>query len=185
MQGGIFFDRDGVINHPPPPERRYVTRPEEFHLLPGTAEAIRFCNQQGIPVGVITNQKGIALGRYSVGDLELIHARMRELLQAEGATVQDIQFCPHQESDECSCRKPLPGMLIEGARRLQVDLSRSWMIGDQPRDLVAGRAAGCYTLGVGSAAFPEDCTDVTLKNTTQLASWFNEHFPFQKEIEQA
>lgn len=180
---GVFFDRDGLINEPPPPERRYVTRPEEFHLLPGIAEAIRHLNHCGIPVGVVTNQKGIALGRYSLEDLDAIHNHMHRLLSDLGARVDDIQFCPHQESDACSCRKPLPGMILAGAARLGVDPSASWMIGDQPRDLIAGRAAGCRTLGVGEAPFPPEVTDETLTSTSGLPAWFCTHFPFQKTLD--
>jgi len=177
---GVFFDRDGLINVPPPPERRYVTRPDEFHLMPGTAEAIHHLNQVSIPVGVVTNQKGIALGRYTEQALEEIHERMRALLAEKGAHIDDVQYCPHQESDGCNCRKPLPGMILAGAEALEVDPSVSWMIGDQPRDLVAGRAAGCSTLGVGSADFPTGVTDARLETTLELPSWFTEHFPFQR-----
>ena len=180
---GIFLDRDGLINQPPPEEVRYVTRPEDFHLMPGIAKAIRHANLVGIPVGVVTNQKGIALGRYTIPDLHRIHDRMKELLAREGAEVQDIQFCPCSEEDQCQCRKPLPGMIFASARNLGVDPSASWMIGDQPRDLMAGRAAGCSTLGVGSADFPEECTDQTLSSTAELPTWFAEHFPFQNSAE--
>jgi D-glycero-D-manno-heptose 1,7-bisphosphate phosphatase len=175
----VFLDRDGLINQPPPPERRYVTRPEEFHLMPGIAGAIRLLNEHQIPVGVVTNQKGIALGRYTKEDLEAIHQRMHTLLALEGAHVDDIQVCPHQEADNCTCRKPLPGLILQGADMLGVDPSDCWMIGDQPRDLEAGRAAGCVTLGVGSAAFPPDITDHQLTSTVELPVWFSEHFPFQ------
>lgn len=181
----VFFDRDGLINQPPPPERRYVTRPEEFHLMPGTARAIRQLNRYRIPVGVVTNQKGIALGLYTTEDLARIHDRMRELLAAEGAQVDDIQFCPHQESDACSCRKPLPGLLHQGARALGVTPSDCWMIGDQPRDLEAGRAAGCFTVGVGNAAFPREVTDAVIPSTGEIPAWFSKHFPFQSRDELA
>ena len=177
---GVFFDRDGLINQAPPAERRYVTRPEEFHLNPGTPEAIRFLNEHQVPVGVITNQKGISLGRYSVEDLNRIHHKMNEDLAAYGAHVDDIQYCPHQESDACTCRKPLPGMLFAGAKALGVDLDVSWMVGDQPRDLEAGKAAGCFTLGVGEAAFPPYITDHSIHSPQELPAWFSTHFPFQK-----
>lgn len=179
IPAAVFFDRDGVINQPPPPERRYVTSPEEFHLMPGTAGAIRVLNLNAVPVGVVTNQKGVALGRYTEKDLEAVHARMRDLLAAEGARVDTVVFCPHQESDACSCRKPLPGMILKAAETLGVDPHACWMVGDQPRDLQAGRAAGCSTLGVGDADFPEELTDVRLASTGELPAWFTEYFPFQ------
>jgi D-glycero-D-manno-heptose 1,7-bisphosphate phosphatase len=181
----VFFDRDGLINQPPPPERRYVTCPEQFHLMPGTARAIQILNHHHIPVAVVTNQKGIALGLYTPEDLARIHARMKELLAAEGAHIDDLQFCPHQESDACSCRKPLPGLLLQAAQALGVDPSDCWMIGDQPRDLEAGRAAGCRTVGVGEADFPPEVTDVVLSSTTEIPVWFSKHFPFQSRDELA
>jgi D-glycero-D-manno-heptose 1,7-bisphosphate phosphatase len=177
---GVFLDRDGLINHPPPPERRYVTRPEEFRLMPGIAESIRYLNQAGVPVGVVTNQKGIAIGRYTEEDLAEIHERMNALLREEGAVINDLQYCPHQELDYCACRKPLPGMILTGAEALGVDPAQCWMVGDQPRDLVAGRAAGCLTLGVGEADFPAEITDDSLHSTRELPAWFAKHFPFQK-----
>jgi len=181
--GGVFFDRDGVVNHPPPPDRRYVTRPEEFHLMPGIAEAIAHLNRAGIPVGVVTNQKGVALGRYTLADLDRIHAHMAGLLASEGARVDDIRFCPHREEDACDCRKPLPGMILEGAKALGVNPSRSWMIGDQPRDLIAGRAAGCRTLAVGFTPGNPGLADDRVGDTSDLPAWFNEHFPFQNRGE--
>lgn len=185
LPAAVFLDRDGLINQPPPPERRYVTCPEEFHLLPGTAEAIRLLNRNGVPVGVITNQKGIALGRYTEQDLAAIHSRMRDLLAAEGAMLDTIEYCPHQESDACPCRKPMPGMILTTAETLGVNAVDCWMVGDQPRDLEAGKAAGCRTLGVGAADFPEAFTDARLTSTAELPLWFSEHFPFQSPRELA
>lgn len=179
LKRGLFLDRDGLINVPPPEEVRYVTCPEEFVLMPGIAEAIRYANQAGVPVGVVTNQKGIALGRYTIKDLEEIHDYMKTLLAQEGAEVQDIQFCPCSEEDECPCRKPLPGMIFASAKILGVDPAQSWMVGDQPRDLMAGKAAGCSTLGVGDADFPPEFTDQTLQRTQELPAWLAKHFPFQ------
>lgn len=183
LPAAVFLDRDGLINQPPPPERRYVTCPEEFHLMPGIAAAIRYLNERRISVGVVTNQKGVALGRYSLEDVEAVHARMRDLLAAEGSHVDTVRFCPHQESDGCDCRKPLPGLILSAAQDLQADPAACWMIGDQPRDLVAGRAAGCRTLGVGTADFPPEVTDARLQSTGELLSWFTAHFPFQKQAE--
>ena len=177
---GVFFDRDGIINRSPPADLRYVTRPDEFHLLPGTPRAIRQLNQAGIPVGVVTNQKGISLGRYSLRDLDEIHVHMRALLAEQGAVVDHIEFCPHQESDHCSCRKPLPGMILSAARILDVDPASSWMVGDQLRDLVAGKAAGCRTLGVGLEGIPSETADALVGHTGELPAWFAQHFPFQK-----
>jgi len=165
----VFLDRDGLINVPPPPEQRYLLHPGEFRLMPGIAEAIRLLNEAGIPVFVVTNQKGVATGRLSGDTLEAIHARMRELLAGRGAAVQAVYACPHRESDACDCRKPAPGMLFQAARDHGIDLASAWMIGDQPRDVRAGRAAGCRTLLVGPEKAPE--ADFQLENTLELPLW--------------
>ncbi|MEX2605714.1 MAG: HAD family hydrolase [Kiritimatiellia bacterium] len=175
------MDRDGVINRPPPPEERYITRPEDFQLQPGIAAAIRLFNEGNLPVAVVTNQKAVAIGRLTTRALHGIHDRMRDLLAAEGASVQNVQFCPHQESDHCECRKPRPGMILTAAEQLNIDPSQSWMIGDQARDLKAGRAAGCGTVLIGSASVPASLVDLHLRKTSDLIDWIQEIFPFQAE----
>jgi len=178
---GIFMDRDGLINVPPPPEDRYILDPKNFVLLPGIADAIRRINLRNIPVAVVTNQKGVAIGKVKEETLHLIHDRMQELLADESASVQTIHYCPHQESDLCSCRKPLPGLIFQAAEALTIDPAYSWMIGDQPRDLEAGRAAGCRTLFVNSRPAPAGLADAHLTQTKDLPEWIEENFPFQRE----
>ncbi|MGA0333627.1 MAG: D-glycero-alpha-D-manno-heptose-1,7-bisphosphate 7-phosphatase [Kiritimatiellia bacterium] len=178
---GFFLDRDGLINVPPPNEQRYILHPDEFELLPGIAEAVRLLNLRSIPVAVVTNQKGIALGRLSLSALERIHERMQELLAAEGAFLQNIQFCPHREEDQCACRKPLPGLIFQAANALRIDPEKAWMVGDQFRDLEAGRSAGCSTLLVGPHQPPPGLADDHLPNTEALPRWLEENFPFHPE----
>lgn len=165
----VFLDRDGLINVPPPPEQRYLLHPDEFQLMPGIAGAIRLLNQKNIPVFVVTNQKGVATGRLTLETLSAIHARMVELLAEAGARVQGIYVCPHSETDGCTCRKPLPGMLLQAAEEHGVDLANAWMIGDQPRDAEAGKAAGCHTLLVGDSQSP--AADHRLDSTGSLPGW--------------
>lgn len=178
---GVFMDRDGLINVPPPPEDRYILHPDAFQLMPGIAEAIRCLNERKVPVAVVTNQKGVAIGKVDETTLQKIHQRMQELLARENATVQNIQYCPHSEEDHCTCRKPLPGMLHAAASALNLQTKNCWMIGDQPRDLEAGRAAGCHTLLVGSASVPDSLADAHLHHTSNLPEWIKQNFPFQAE----
>lgn len=170
----LFLDRDGVVNQPPPSEVRYITSPEAFHLMPGIAESIRLCNQNDIPVVVVTNQKCIAIGRLSESTLAGIHEHMECLLKKQQAHLDGIYYCPHSEEDHCHCRKPLPGMLLNAATDLDLDLSSSWMVGDQPRDIQAGHAAGCRTLHIS----PVPCTlaDAHLTQTKNLPHWIKTHF---------
>jgi len=181
MTPGVLFDRDGVINVPPPPEKRYVTSPDDFHLMPGIAETIALLNQWEVPVGVVTNQKCVAIGRLTEPELNRIHAHMRDLLAKAGARVNDIQYCPHAEEDHCGCRKPLPGMLLQAADALNLDLATSWLIGDQARDIEAGRAAGCHTLRVGPEADGSAGEEVFLPDIRDLADWMRENCGFAKK----
>ena len=155
-QNAIFLDRDGTIN-------KYVgflKRPEEFELLPRAAEAIKAINKSGYLAIVVTNQPVVARGDVTFGQLDEIHNKMETLLGEQGAYVDDIYYCPHHpdlgfEGEirklkiECTCRKPSPGMLLKAADKYNIDLSKSWMIGDDERDIQAGKNAGCRTAFIG------------------------------------
>lgn len=138
----VFLDRDGTINA----EVDFLRDPADLALLPGAAEAIARLAAAGFACVVITNQSGIARGYLDEATLAEIHARLRTLLAAEGAQLDGIYHCPHHpEIDSgapCDCRKPLPGMLRLAAEEHDLDLSRSFVIGDSPRDLEAGLALG-------------------------------------------
>lgn len=141
----VFLDRDGVINSNVVRNGRpYApTRIDEFILIPGVPEAVETFRAAGYLVIVATNQPDLTTGKQSQATLEAMHARMRETV-----TVDDIEVCPHVDQDNCDCRKPRPGMLFNAAKKHDIDLSRSWMIGDRWRDVEAGRAAGCRTIFV-------------------------------------
>jgi D-glycero-D-manno-heptose 1,7-bisphosphate phosphatase len=145
MKRAVFLDRDGVINRKAS-KGEYVTRWEDFQFLPGAAEAISLLVGAGWSVIVITNQPCVAQGLLSIPELEIIHGKMlQELLQA-GADVEAIYYCPHEKQPPCTCRKPLPGMLLTAAQEHQIDLASSWMIGDSDKDVEAGKRAGCRTV---------------------------------------
>ncbi len=147
MNRAAFLDRDGVINRKPP-EGKYVTCWEEMQFLPGVPEAIVLLKEAGYDVFVVTNQRGVAKGLLTEGELELIHQRMCQQLAAAGATITKVYSCPHEKQPPCSCRKPAPGMLLTAARAHEVDLSLSWMIGDSVIDVEAGKNAGCRTVRI-------------------------------------
>jgi D-glycero-D-manno-heptose 1,7-bisphosphate phosphatase len=141
----VFLDRDGTINVKAP-EGDYVKSWDEFEFLPGAAEAVRALREPGRRVVIVTNQRGIALGRMSEDDLADIHTRMLEVT----GPVDAIYHCPHDDG-ECDCRKPLPGMLERAAAEVPgVDLSRSVMIGDSESDMQAGRAVGARCIRIGA-----------------------------------
>ena len=155
-QRAIFLDRDGTIN-------RYVgflRDIEQFELLPGAAEAIRRINASGYLAIVVTNQPVIARGEVTREQLREIHDKMETLLGREGAYVDAIYYCPHHPHRgypgevaelkiNCGCRKPKPGLLLQAAEDYNIDLTKSWMIGDSENDVQAGRAAGCRTMRIG------------------------------------
>jgi D-glycero-D-manno-heptose 1,7-bisphosphate phosphatase len=139
-----FLDRDGTINVKAP-EGEYVERPAEVRLLPGAAEAISALNAAGIPVIVVTNQRGIALGRMTEDDLERVHERLASLLAEKGARVDGWYHCPHDKG-ACECRKPGTALLERAAREHGFELTRSVLIGDSESDVEAGRRVGAKTV---------------------------------------
>ena len=166
-QKAIFLDRDGTIN-------KYVgflKNIDDFKLLPGVSEAIKKINASGYLAIVITNQPVIARGEVSFAELDEIHNKMETLLGNDGAYLDAIYFCPHHphkgyegEIPElkfgCGCRKPKPGLLIKAAEDFNIDLSKSWMIGDGENDVLAGKAAGCQTVLLSN----EHCDTMTCAN---------------------
>jgi D-glycero-D-manno-heptose 1,7-bisphosphate phosphatase len=141
----VLLDRDGTINAKAP-EGQYVIAPEQVELLPGAAEAILTLNRVGVPVIVVTNQRGIAIGRMTTDDLAAVHERLRDLLQDHGAQVDGIFHCPHDKGI-CACRKP--GTLLLERARNQLELAtlrHSVMIGDAHSDVQAGQAVGARTI---------------------------------------
>ncbi|MDR0550947.1 MAG: HAD-IIIA family hydrolase [Spirochaetaceae bacterium] len=162
-QRAVFIDRDGTLNTlrlgsaPPPLPHKFVTRPEELQLLEGAAEAVRLVNSAGLLAIVITNQPVIARGLCSLETLTAIHRKLETDLGKEGAYLNAIYFCPHHPDKgfageaaeykiDCACRKPKPGMILQAAGRFNIDVRRSWMIGDSFRDVDAGKNAGCKTI---------------------------------------
>lgn len=142
----LFLDRDGVINVAAPAGEYITSRVgsrERFVLLPAIIPLIRFARSAGYLIIVVTNQRAVSLGKMTQADLDDIHEYMHELLKAEDADVDAVYACVHGLDDQCECRKPKPGMLIQAAEDLGIDLSESIMVGDHATDMEAGRAAGC------------------------------------------
>ena len=144
MKKAAFLDRDGVINRKRP-EGEYVTRWDELEILPGVAEAIAMLRHAGFEVVVISNQRCVAKGLLSMDGLWALHERMSQELARGGGVLTAAYYCPHDLQPPCTCRKPLPGMLLQAAAERGIDLAASWMIGDSDIDIQAGQAAGCRT----------------------------------------
>jgi D-glycero-D-manno-heptose 1,7-bisphosphate phosphatase len=145
----VFLDRDGTIIR----EADYLRRPEQVRLLPHVADALRRLQDAGFALVLVTNQSGIARGLLTEADLAGVHDLLRARLARRGVHLDAIYYCPHHPEATnlryrraCTCRKPAPGMLLQAAEHLDLDLTRSFAVGDSERDLVAGRAAGCRSV---------------------------------------
>lgn len=140
----VILDRDGVINED---SDTYIKSVDEWIPLAGSAKAIGKLTRSGYTVAIATNQSGLARGYFSQSDLDAMHDKMLALISANGGSIAHIAWCPHGPDDNCNCRKPLPGMIIEIRDTLSVpDDATCWMVGDSLRDLQAGAAAGCQTI---------------------------------------
>lgn len=164
-QKAIFLDRDGTIN-------KYVgflRDINDFALIDGVAEAIKAINTSGYLAVIATNQPVIARGEVTYEELNEIHNKMETLLGNQGAYLDAIYYCPHHPDSgfdgevkelkfDCDCRKPKPGLLLKAAEELNIDLSKSWMIGDSKNDIMAGKNAGCKTALIGNEDYKQDIT---------------------------
>ena len=147
MYKAIFIDRDGTINRDVP----YCSCPEDFELLPTVAEGIRLLNEQSFKVAVVTNQSGIARGYFTEEMLAGIHRKMRDDLDIEGAFVDAVYYCPHHPDAGCECRKPNVGLFQQAAAELQIDLAKSYIIGDKLLDVAAAKRVNCKVVLVPSS----------------------------------
>lgn len=144
----VFLDRDGTINVKPP-AGAYVTSPSELRLLPGAGQAVRALNQTGALVLVVTNQRGVALGKMALSDVHEVNEALSARLRRVGATVDGFYVCPH-DLGTCQCRKPAPGLLLQAAHDYgRVQLERSVMVGDSETDVEAAMAAGAKAIRLG------------------------------------
>ena len=151
LRRAVFLDRDGVLNRV-----AWINgicqsprTLDDFQLLPGVAEASSRLKAAGFLLIVVTNQPEIARGTLALDMLAAMHERLREWLPLD-----DIRMCLHDDADGYACRKPAPGLLLSAARDWQIDLGRSFMIGDREKDLIAGRRAGCRVILVGAQTVP-------------------------------
>ncbi len=176
----VFLDRDNTIIEDP----GYLSDPDGVKLLPGVDLAIKSLRQGGYKIVVVTNQSGIARGLLTEERLEEVHAELRRQLDARGASVDAIYYCPYlpdspidEYAVDSELRKPKPGMLLAAAKDMDLDLHNSWSIGDSARDVEAGRRAGCRTIRIrsprpgGAAAGHEDpvLADYTVRNLVDAA----------------
>jgi len=156
QRAAVFLDRDGVINELVPDPRTGVPEspydPADVRLTAGAAEALEVLRDTEFAVVVASNQPAAAKGTASAAALDAVHARVVELLGSAADVVDEWRYCRHHPDAldpalrDCECRKPRPGMLLDAAAALDLDLTASWMVGDADRDIAAGHAVGCKTV---------------------------------------
>jgi D-glycero-D-manno-heptose 1,7-bisphosphate phosphatase len=149
MRRAVFIDRDGVINRNVPRDGKACAPRtlRDFRLLPGVERAVEQLRQAGFLIVIVTNQPDIGNGDVAPETVEAMHARLRARLAPDA-----IEMCPHGQDAGCDCRKPKPDMLRRAAKRLDIALPSSFMVGDRGSDILAGRTAGCYTVLVRRSA---------------------------------
>lgn len=150
----VFLDRDGVINSD---RDDYVKNPDELRIYPFAPEALRRLTEAGWPVFVVSNQQGIAKGVVSEDDLLAIEREIARRVEEAGGKITAFYYCTHLASDDCSCRKPRPGLILKAAKEHGIDLKQSVMVGDTERDLIAGKSAGCKTVLVLTGKLTREC----------------------------
>jgi histidinol-phosphate phosphatase family protein len=149
VRRAVFLDKDGTLIDDVP----YNVDPRLIRLAPGAAAGLRRLHEAGYRLVVVSNQSGVARGFFSETALAGVEARLRGLIEEAGAELAGFEYCPHfagsivaEYAVACDCRKPAPGMLLRAARRLVIDLKRSWMVGDILDDVEAGHRAGCRSI---------------------------------------
>jgi D-glycero-D-manno-heptose 1,7-bisphosphate phosphatase len=169
----VFLDRDGVLNEKMA-EGSYVASSENLHILPGVPKAVARLNRIGLRAIVVSNQRGVALGRYTLADVEAVHSELQRRLKTSDAHVDAFYVCPH-DSNDCKCRKPLPGLYEQAvADYPEVSAVTSVMIGDSLVDIEFGRRLGMSTILIEGHGAEERART---KEARALADWCFSSFP--------
>jgi D-glycero-D-manno-heptose 1,7-bisphosphate phosphatase len=155
----LFLDRDGVVIE----DRHYLSDPDEVVLVDGAAQAFAAARSAGFRIVGVSNQSGLGRGIFGLAQFEAVMRRVDELLAAEGAAFDAMHYCPHAPGDGCSCRKPLPGLLEDAARRVPYDAARSWVVGDKASDVELARRAGLGAVLVHTGYGSSEAADVTAR----------------------
>ena len=134
----MFLDRDGVINE----EVGYLHKIKDFKFINGVIDSCNYFLSLGYQIIVVTNQSGIGRGLYKEEDFHILNQWMLDNFEQEGVRILDVFFCPHGPDDNCYCRKPKPGLFKDAKEKHDIDMNKSWMIGDKEADIEAANNAG-------------------------------------------
>ncbi|MBU6214519.1 HAD-IIIA family hydrolase [Patescibacteria group bacterium] len=148
----VFLDRDGVVIK----DKRYLHRVEEVELMPGIISTLRRLQRLGYLLIIATNQSGIGRKLFTRTATDRVNSYLQTLLKKHGIILSDIFVCPHSPDKRCNCRKPAPGLLLMAAKKYGIALARSYLIGDAPRDIAAGKWVNCKTILLTSGPLPKN-----------------------------
>ncbi len=156
MNKAVFIDRDGVINNDE--GHYYIYKKRDFKLNTDVIQGLQQLQDAGYKLIIITNQGGIAKGEYTEDDMERVHGHFLQLMFDNDIRITDIYHCPHHDSvEDCDCRKPKPGMILQAIDEHDINPKTSYLIGDSPRDIEAGQSAGlkqCFKIETNSSILP-------------------------------
>lgn len=176
----VVLDRDGTIIV----ERHYLSDPEQVELIPGTGQGLRQLREMGLGLVVITNQSGIGRGYFDEERLTLIHQRMIELLEAEGVSLDGIYFCPHRPEEECTCRKPQPGLLHLAAEKIGFDPQSCFVIGDKASDIELGKQVEATTFLLRTGYGNQVASEMTVQPDYIVDDLRSVSYIIQKQLEE-
>jgi D-glycero-D-manno-heptose 1,7-bisphosphate phosphatase len=169
LKQAIFLDRDGVINK----EKNYLYKIEEFEFIDGVFEACAYLTNLGFKIIIVTNQSGISRGYYSEKDFQIINQWMINQFNKRNIDILDVFYCPHSHDSGCNCRKPKPGMLLKAQKKHNIDMEKSWLIGDKEDDITAANNAGIFNTIIVESGHAIDKSKSNAKhflNSIQYAS---------------
>jgi len=162
----VFLDRYGTMIEDP----GSLSDPGGVRLIPGAVEGLRALRAAGYRLVLVSNQSGIGRGYFSAEQAKAVHQRVVEELARHGIALDDARYCPHAPDDGCACRKPKPGLLIDAAHELDIDLGASFMVGNAATDIEAGRNAGCRTILLGTQPSGDIAPDLAAPNWRAVVS---------------
>lgn len=168
MKKAVFLDRDGVINEVLTNRVKFVNKPRDLYFLPGVPEAIKKLNAHFDYVFVVTNQGGVGLGFMKETQLIKIHEFMIAELKKKGAIIEEAVYCAHKPKAGCACRKPGSKLIEDLANKYNVDLTRSYMVGDTDTDIIAGKKAGTKGVFLGES---DPLADAVFPDLYKAADW--------------
>lgn len=168
MKKAVFLDRDGVINEVLTERVKFVNHPKDLYFLEGVPEAIKKLNAFFDFIFVVTNQGGVGLGFMKESELIHIHDHMIAELKNKGAIIDDVAYCPHKPKAGCACRKPSSKLIEDLSKKYDVDLTKSYMVGDTDTDIIAGKKAGTKGVFLGES---DPLADAVFPDLIHAADW--------------